>query len=104
MYSISKQLTLLLICSLTLVVFSAAIQGYRSSTAISSKTYDDELKIIAQGLMPIALNWSVINPGNAIAEPHTLLLSKKAMPHFSCSKTHYLGHAIFGLIDFFNHH
>jgi two-component system sensor histidine kinase QseC len=83
MYSISKQLTLLLICSLTLVVFSAAIQGYRSSTAISSKTYDDELKIIAQGLMPIAVNWSVINPGNAVAEPQTLLLSKKAMPQLA---------------------
>jgi len=83
MYSISKQLTLLLICSLTLVVFSAAIQGYRSSTAISSKTYDDELKIIAQGLMPIAVNWSVINPGNANAEPQTLLLSKKAMPQLA---------------------
>jgi two-component system sensor histidine kinase QseC len=83
MYSISKQLTLLLICSLTLVVFSAAIQGYRSSTAISSKTYDDELKIIAQGLMPIAVNWSVINPGSALAEPQTLLLSKKAMPQLA---------------------
>jgi two-component system sensor histidine kinase QseC len=83
MYSISKQLTLLLICSLTLVVFSAAIQGYRSSTAISSKTYDDELKIIAQGLMPIAVNWSVVNPGSALAEPQTLLLSKKAMPQLA---------------------
>jgi two-component system sensor histidine kinase QseC len=57
MYSISKQLTLLLISSLTLVVFSAAIQGYRSSTDIASQAYDDELKIIAQGLLPIATNW-----------------------------------------------
>ncbi|MFQ3249546.1 MAG: two-component system sensor histidine kinase QseC [Glaciecola sp.] len=60
MYSISKQLTLLLISTLTLVIFSAAIQGYRSSTDISSRTYDDELRIIAQGLVPIASNWDVI--------------------------------------------
>lgn len=83
MYSISKQLTLLLICSLTLIVFSAAIQGYRSSTAIASKTYDDELKIIAQGLMPIAVNWHIINPDNAIEKSQTLPLSKKAMPQLT---------------------
>ena len=83
MYSISKQLTLLLICSLTLVVFSAAIQGYRSSITISSKTYDDELKIVAQGLMPMAINWNIINPGSAEAEPLTLLLSTNAMPQLA---------------------
>jgi two-component system sensor histidine kinase QseC len=59
MYSISKQLTLLLISTLTLVIFSAAIQGYRSSTSISNQTYDDELRIIAQGLVPIATNWNI---------------------------------------------
>ncbi len=58
MYSISKQLTLLLICTLTLVIFSAAIQGYRTSTEIASSAYDDELKVITQGMLPIALNWS----------------------------------------------
>ncbi|GAC29396.1 ATP-binding protein [Brumicola pallidula] len=80
MYSISKQLTLLLICSLTLIVFSAAIQGYRSSTEISSRTYDDELKVVAQGLVPIAINWNIINPSNTAGEPEQLLISKEAMP------------------------
>ena len=83
MYSISKQLTSLLICTLTLVVFSAAIQGYRSSIAISSKTYDDELKIIAQGLIPIAVNWNIINPNSADAEPQTLPLSTNNIPQLT---------------------
>jgi two-component system sensor histidine kinase QseC len=83
MYSISKQLTLLLICSLTLVVFSAAIQGYRSSTAIASKIYDDELKIVAQGLIPIAVNWNIIHPDDAVTQSQTLLLSTKTMPQLA---------------------
>jgi len=83
MYSISKQLTLLLICSLTLVVFSAAIQGYRSSTAIASKIYDDELKIVAQGLMPIAVNWNIIHPDDAVTQSQTLLLSTNTMPQLA---------------------
>jgi two-component system sensor histidine kinase QseC len=80
MYSISKQLTLLLICSLTLVIFSAAIQGYRSSTDISSRTYDDELKVVAQGLVPIAINWDVIQAGKVIDQPEQVLMPKEALP------------------------
>jgi len=83
MYSISKQLTLLLICSLTLVVFSAAIQGYRSSTDISSRTYDDELKVIAQGLVPIAINWDITQASNAADEHQKMFISKKNMPELT---------------------
>jgi two-component system sensor histidine kinase QseC len=83
MYSISKQLTLLLICSLTLVVFSAAIQGYRSSTDISSRTYDDELKVLAQGLVPIAINWDSIEASKATESPQQVMMSKQAMPELT---------------------
>ncbi|MFT5711997.1 MAG: two-component system sensor histidine kinase QseC [Glaciecola sp.] len=83
MYSISKQLTLLLICSLTLVVFSAAIQGYRSSTDISSKTYDDELKVVAQGLIPIALNWDTIQANKSMYQPEQVLISQEALPELT---------------------
>ena len=80
MYSISKQLTLLLIASLTLVVFSAAIQGYRSSTAISSSAFDDELKVVAQGLIPIAMNWHSLNTNSATESVQTKLKSPSTMP------------------------
>lgn len=53
-HSISKQLTLLLVATLTLVIFTAAIHGYRSSTNIARTTYDNELVVVAQGILPLA--------------------------------------------------
>ncbi|MDN4503035.1 ATP-binding protein [Alteromonadaceae bacterium BrNp21-10] len=50
MKSIRQYLTLLLIASITLIAFSAAIQGYRSSMAMSSKLFDDELEAVALSL------------------------------------------------------
>lgn len=80
MYSISKQLTLLLICALTLAVFSAAIQGYRASTEISRSVYDDELRVVAHGLIPIALNWNLTTNSE---DPLSINLNKTKSVNFA---------------------
>ncbi len=50
MRSIRHFLTLLLLSSLTLVIFSAAIQGYRSSMAMSSHMFDAQLQMLHNNL------------------------------------------------------
>ncbi len=50
MWSIRHFLTLLLIASLTLIIFSAAIHGYRSSMAQSSELFDTQLNTLHQSL------------------------------------------------------
>jgi len=55
MYSIETA-SLLLIARSRCCLSVQRIQGYRSSTDISSRTYDGELKVIAQGLVPISLS------------------------------------------------
>lgn len=55
MSSIRRHLTLLLIASLTLVSFSAALQGYRSSMQMSSKLFDAELISLANSFANIKL-------------------------------------------------
>lgn len=58
MKSIRKFLTLLLIASLVLVVFSAAIRGYKSAINVSSRLLDKELQSTAQVLSQLELNSS----------------------------------------------
>lgn len=53
MSSIRRHLTLLLIASLTLVSFSAALQGYRSSMQMSSQLFDAELTSLANSFADI---------------------------------------------------
>jgi two-component system sensor histidine kinase QseC len=53
MSSIRRHLTLLLIASLTLVSFSAALQGYRSSMQMSSKLFDAELTSLTSSFADI---------------------------------------------------
>ncbi|GAC33997.1 sensor histidine kinase [Paraglaciecola polaris] len=55
MYSIRRQLTLLLIALLILITFSAALQGYRSSMLKSSELFDAELIALANSFGQVAL-------------------------------------------------
>lgn len=61
MNSIRKFLTLLLIASLVLVVFSAAIRGYKSAISVSSKLLDQELYSMAQVLSQLELTAPKLN-------------------------------------------
>ncbi|MDT0583887.1 ATP-binding protein [Brumicola blandensis] len=74
MYSIRKQLTLVLVSVITLGVFSAAIEGYRSSMIIANQSFDDELALIAKGLVPIAVAWSYLKDNNALVEANSIKL------------------------------
>jgi two-component system sensor histidine kinase QseC len=65
------------------VIFSAALQGYRTSTKIASSAYDDELKVIAQGLLPIALNWSSLKDQMNADKNNNVLLNLSNNAKFS---------------------
>lgn len=69
MISIRRQLTLLLIATLTLITFSAAIQGYRTSMQMSSRLFDNELIGLTQSLRYAAPNdkMRIFNSGENFA-------------------------------------
>lgn len=69
MKSIRHFLTLLLISSLTLIIFSAAIQGYRSSMSKSTEMFDAQLQLLHSNLSIAYANahkLDVHHPGLAI--------------------------------------
>jgi two-component system sensor histidine kinase QseC len=58
--SIRRFLTLILVSSLILIIFSAAIHGYRSSMSVSASLMDNEMKSVLHAL--------ALNEGNSTSE------------------------------------
>jgi two-component system sensor histidine kinase QseC len=91
MSSIRKFLTLLLIASLILVVFSAAIRGYKSAIKVSSTLLDEELKNVASVLINVDLNETqktILTHGIGVQIWHKnmLLLKSSNVDHQPMSK------------------